>query len=195
MISALLLAAAAPNFVPPSFTPENDRQVLQDASAGTATAVIDARVDPKGKISDCRAVAMSGDAEVANSLCSHANGLEIKPASVAGDAAYGVVHHLIGRTQVGGAASEPADLELQVNKLPDNQPKLRVVTNVIVNAAGKPQACLAVGDAPRAYADVACTQVAGLSFGAIDDDSGKPVRYVRSVIIDFELATAASSGD
>lgn len=174
--------------------PENDRQVLQDAGAATATGVIDARVDAKGKISACKVVAMSGDAEVANRLCRHADGLEIKPACVAGEAAYGVVHPVIGGTQSGGAASEPADLELHVNKLPGGQPRLRVATNVIVSAAGKPQACLAVGDVPHASADVACTQVAGLTFGTIAFDSGKPGRYVRSVIIDFELATAATTG-
>jgi hypothetical protein len=51
-----------------------------------------------------------------------------------------------------------------------------------------------VGDLPHASADVACTQVAGLTFGTIAFDSGKPARYVRSVIIDFELATAAPTG-
>ena len=168
--------------------------MLQDAGAANASEVIDARVDPKGKISDCKAVAMSGDAEVANSLCRHANGLEIKPACVVGEAAYGVVHNVIGGTQSGGAPIESADLELQVNKLPGGQPRLRVATNVIVGAAGTPQACLAVGDLPHASADVACTQVAGLTFGTIAFDSGKPARYVRSVIIDFELATAAPTG-
>ncbi|HTK73436.1 MAG TPA: hypothetical protein VL331_13160 [Croceibacterium sp.] len=168
--------------------------MLQDAGAANASEVIDARFDAKGKTSACKAVAMSGDAEVANSLCRNANGLEIKPACVVGEAAYGVVHNVIGGTQSGGAASEPADLELQVNKLPGGQPRLRVATNVIVGAAGTPQACLAVGDLPHASADVACTQVAGLTFGTIAFDSGKPARYVRSVIIDFELATAAPTG-
>ena len=81
-----------------------------------------------------------------------------------------------------------------MNKLPGGQPRLRVATNVIVSAAGKPQACLAAGDVPHASADVACRQVAGLTFGTIAFDSGKPARYVRSVIIDFELATAAPTG-
>lgn len=168
--------------------------MLQDAGAANASEVIDARFDAKGKTSACKAVAMSGDAEVANSLCRHANGLEIKPACVVGEAAYGVAHNVIGGTQSGGAPIESADLELQVNKLPGGQPRLRVATNVIVGAAGKPQACLAVGDMPQASADVACTQVAGLTFGTIAFDSGKPARYVRSVIIDFELATAAPTG-
>ncbi|HEY7807635.1 MAG TPA: hypothetical protein VIC34_10595 [Croceibacterium sp.] len=195
MISALLFAAAAGNFTPPDFTPEQDHQVQQSTQgkAGqSGGAVIDARVDPKGKVSDCKAVALSGDAPVTSNICGHVDGMQIEPASVSGESSYGVVRHVVGSSQVGGSPSLPADVTLQVNKLPAGH-ALRVVANVLVDATGKPQACSAVGDAPQAYADVACNQVAGLSFGSINDDAGKPVRYVRSVIIDFELATAASA--
>jgi hypothetical protein len=193
MIPALLFAAATGNFVSPSFTPDDDRQVQQSsqAKAGkSAAAVVDARVDPKGKVSDCKAVVTSGDAQLANGICGHVDGIVIKPASVSGDPSYGVVRHLVSLSQAGSTLSEPADVTLQVNRLPAGQPTLRVRTEVLIDPAGKPQACYAVGDAPQAYADVACTQVSGLSFGSLNDDGGKPVRYVRSVIIDFELANA-----
>jgi hypothetical protein len=194
MISALLFAAAAGNFTPPDFTPDQDRQVQQSAQgkAGpSAGAIIDARVDPKDKVSDCKAVALAGDAPAASNICGHVDGMQIEPASVSGESSYGVVRHVVGLSQGGGSPGLPADVTLQVNKLPAGH-ALRVVANVLVNATGKPQACAAAGDAPQAYADVACSQVAGLSFGSINDNDGKPVRYVRSVIIDFELATTAN---
>jgi hypothetical protein len=62
---------------------------------------------------------------------------------------------------------------------------------VLIDATGKPQACYADKDAPQAYADVACTQVSGVTFGTLKDDAGKPVSYVRSMIVDFELASAS----
>lgn len=193
MISALLFAAAAGNFVPPSFTAEQERQVRQSsqAKAGqSAAAVIDARVDPNGKISDCKAVTTSGDAGLADSICSHLDGMQIEPASVSGDASYGVVRSVVSLSDSGTPLTIPADVTLQVNRLPAGRPMLRIVANVLIDEAGKPQACSAVGEAPQAYADVACTQIAGLGFGTINDDHGKPVRYVRNVIVDFELGAA-----
>jgi hypothetical protein len=55
---------------------------------------------------------------------------------------------------------------------------------VLVAATGKPQACNA-GDAPAGYGDVACGQVSAITFGVLNDDEGKPVQYVRTVIVDF----------
>lgn len=195
MISALLFAAAAGSFVPPSFTPENDRQVQQSYPAAQvgkpAAAVIDARVDPRGKISDCKALATSGDAQLAGSICDHLKSIQIQPASVSGESSYGVVRHVLTLSSTASKLTDPADMELQVNKLPAGQTTLRVVSNVVIDAAGKPQACYAANDAPKAYADVACTQVAGITFGILKDNDGKPVRYVRSVIMDFELAAGS----
>lgn len=196
MIAALLFAAAVGNFVPPSLTPEQERQVQQSARAATgqsAAAVIDARVDPKGKVSDCKAVVTSGDAQVAASICTHLNGMQIQPASVGGESSYGIVRGVVSLSPSGSSLAIPADLALQVNKLPAGQATLRVTANVLLDAGGKPQACYAAGQAPQAYADVACNSVSGLGFGTIDNDSGKPVPYVRSVVVDFELASTAQA--
>jgi hypothetical protein len=35
--------------------------------------------------------------------------------------------------------------------------------------------------------------MSGLTFGRLEDDDGKPVGYVSSLIIDFELASASAS--
>jgi hypothetical protein len=172
-MSALLLAAAAAGFAPPSFTADQARQLEQGASA---SAVIDAQVDPKGRISNCKAVATAGEA---GGVCRVAETLRIEPASVLGESAYGVV-----RQAVGTAAHEPSDIEVQVNVLPAGQKTLRVEANVLVAATGKPQACNA-GDAPPGYGEVACGQVSAITFGALKDEEDKPVRYVRTVTVDF----------
>jgi hypothetical protein len=82
---------------------------------------------------------------------------------------------------------QPADMELQVNKLPAGQSTLRIVANVLIDDTGKPEACYAAAanDAPKAYGDVACTQISPVTFGVLKDDNGKPVRYVREVVLDF----------
>jgi hypothetical protein len=172
-MSALLLAAAAAGFAPPRFTADQARQLEQGAST---PAVIDAQVDPKGRISNCKAVATSGEA---GGICSQAEKLRIEPASVLGESAYGVV-----RQAVGTAAHEPSDIEVQVNVLPAGRKTLRVEANVLVAATGTPQACNAAG-APPGYGDVACGQVSAITFGALKDEEGKPVRYVRTVTVDF----------
>jgi hypothetical protein len=203
MISVLLFAAAAGNFMPPKFTADETRQLIESYPSAaldakkSAAAVIDARVDPKGRISDCKATATYGDQDLVKLICGLVERIRIEPASVGGDASYGVVRHLVSffiDDSAGAkirAIPEPADLELQVNKLPSGQTNLRVDANVLVDATGKPQACYADKDAPQAYADVACTQVSGITFGALKDDAGKPVSYVRSMIVDFELASAS----
>ena len=171
-MSALLQAAAAAGFAPPSFPPDALRQLQQ----GAPSAVIDAQVDPKGRISNCKAIAAAGDA---GGLCSAAEKARIEPASVLGKSAYGVV-----RQAVGPAARVPADIEVQVNTLPAGQNSLRVQANVLVAATGKPQACNA-GEAPAGYGDVACAQVGAITFGTLQDSDGKPVEYVRTVSVDF----------
>lgn len=192
MISALLLAAAAGNFVPPSITRDNERQIRQSSTAGQpAVAAIDARVDPKGDVSDCKTLATSGDAEIARSICDNLKNMRVQPASVSGSSSYGILRNVLSLGAGDRNLVDPADMELQVNKLPAGQASLRVVANVLIDPAGKPQACYAANDAPQAYADVACTQISGLMFGVLKDDAGKPVQYVRSAIIDFELASAS----
>jgi hypothetical protein len=165
-----LLAAAAAGFMPPSFPPDVLRQLGQGASA-----VIDAQVDPKGRISNCKAVAASGDA---GGICSRVEKGRIEPATVLGKSAYGVVRQAVG------TAGSPSDIEVQVNVLPAGQTRLRVDANVLVAASGKPQACNA-GDAPAGYGDVACAQVSAITFGALKDGEGQPVQYVRTVSVDF----------
>ncbi len=179
-MSALLLAAAAAGFMPPQFTPDALRQLEQGAGS-SASAVIDAQVDPKGRISNCKAVAASGEA---GGICSLAEKVRIEPASVLGRSAYGVVRQAIHSAGAAAAPRAPSDIEVQVNVLPAGQSTLRVEANVLVAATGKPQVCNA-GDAPAGYGDVACGQVSAVTFGALNDDQGKPVQYVRTVIIDF----------
>lgn len=180
-MSALLLAAAAAGFAPPSFTQDALRQLDQGASA-----VIDAQVDPKGRISNCKAVVTSGDA---TSICKRAESVRIEPASVLGKSAYGVV-----RQAVGTAARVPSDIEVQVNSLPAGQYSLRVQANVLVAATGKPQACNA-GDAAPGYGDVACAQVSAITFGALKDGEGQPVQYVRTVSVDFVTQSLSPPGN
>lgn len=174
-MSALLLAAAAAGFAPPSFTPDQIRALEQ----GSGGAVLDAQVDPKGRISNCKAITISGDDPQAEGICDRAESVRIEPASVLGKSAYGVV-----RQAVGAGARSPSDIEVQVNVLPAGQSRLRVNANVLVAATGKPQACNA-GEAPPGYGDVACGQVSAITFGALQDDEGKPVEYVRTVAVDF----------
>lgn len=203
MISALLFAAAAASFTPPHFTAANADQLQQDYRGdGSAVVMIDVKVDPKGRVIDCKTVTMAGSKEVAASVCGRVKQLRVKPASIGGDPAFGVERTLVqfSNDPVGDkitAQMIPADMELQVNKLPTGT-TLRVPLNVLVDAGGQPQACYADKyegkDAPQAYADVACTQVSGVTFGSLNDNGGKPVRYVRSVIVDFELAASQKPG-
>jgi hypothetical protein len=181
-MSALLLAAAAAGFAPPSFTADELRQLEQ----GSAGAVIDAQVDPRGRISNCKAIATSGDAQQAAGICSRAVNVRIEPASVLGKSAYGVVRQAVGPA---GAALPPSEIEVQVNALPAGQTRLHVVANVLVAATGKPLACNA-GDAPAGYGDVACGQVSAITFGTLQDSDGQPVQYVRTVAVDFVTSTA-----
>lgn len=182
-MSTLLLAAAvaAAGFMPPSFTPEAVRQIEQAAGSSTS-AVIDAQVDPKGRISNCKAIAAPGKAD---GLCDLVEKVRIEPASVLGQSTYGVV-----RQAIGSAVHAPSEIEVQVNVLPAGQTSLRVEANVLVAASGKPQACNA-GDAPAGYGDVACAQVSAITFGALKDDQGQPVQYVRKVIVDFVTQPSA----
>jgi hypothetical protein len=181
-MSALLLAAAAASFAPPSFTPDQLRQL----EAGAASAVIDAQVDPKWRIRICKAIATAGDAQQAAGICSRAESLRIEPASVLGKSAYGVVRQAVGPA----AARSPSDIEVQVNALPAGQARLRVEASVVVAATGKPQACNAA-DAPPGYGDVACAQVSAITFGGLNGDDGRPVQYVRTVTVDFVTQLSA----
>jgi hypothetical protein len=179
-MSALLLAAAAAGFAPPAFTPDALRQLEQSAGS-SVSAEIDAQVDPKGRISNCKAIPASGNA---GGLCSLAEKVRIEPASVLGQSAYGVVRQAVRPAGAATALREPSDIEVQVNVLPASRTSLRVEANVLVAASGKPQACNA-GDAPPGYGDVACGQVSAVTFGILKDSDGKPVQYVRTVAVDF----------
>jgi hypothetical protein len=198
-MSALLFAAAAGSFVPPSFTPANATELQEGYGGGAAGVIlIEAQVDPQGRISECRALAVDGSKDLAATICSRVERLRVKPASISGSSSYGLMRSVLTFSDSGGrykgtaaGPKQPADLEVQVNELPAGQSVLRVNANIVVDATGKPQACYATDEAPQAYADVACTQVSGLTFGTIKDEVGKPVGYVRSLIMDFELASAS----
>ena len=114
-MSVLLLAAAAAGFAPPSFTADELRQLEQ----GSAGVVIDAQVDPRGRISNCKAIATSGDAQQAAGICSRAVNVRIEPASVLGKSAYGVVRQAVGPA---GAALPPSEIEVQVNACRRDRP-------------------------------------------------------------------------
>jgi hypothetical protein len=199
MISALLFAAAAASFTAPSFTQANAAELEEAYGGGEAGAVlIDAKVDPQGRITECRPQSVQGSKALAADICSRVERLRVKPASIGGRSSFGVVRTLLTFSDSispyrdkAGAIKQPADMEVQVNKLPAGQTTLRVGAAVLVDATGKPQACYVDKDAPQAYADVACTQVSGVTFGTLKDDAGKPVSYVRSMIVDFELASAS----
>lgn len=206
MISALLFAAAAAaasNFAPPEFRPKDVQRMMENypqsaLDAGQSAAVlIEAEVDPKGRVTKCNALVGYGDKKLAGSICGIVEGMQIEPAKIQGAEAYGVAHKFVSLfvdNNKGDKVAKliaPADMELQVNKLPAGKSTVRVEANILVDAAGKPQACYAANDAPKAYADVACTQVSGLTFGMLKDEVGKPVGYVRSLIMDFELASAS----
>lgn len=188
-MSALLLAAAAASFAPPSLSQAAAGALHQDGPP--AAAVVDAKVDNKGRVSNCKTLAASGDAQAANAICSHLESIQVEPASVTGSSAYGILREVVSTSSAGTTLTNPADMELQVNKLPGGQTALRTVSNVLITSEGKPQACYAANDAPKAYADVACAQVSGITFGTMNDGDGKPVRYVRSVTIDFKLDAGA----
>jgi len=184
-MSALLLTAAAASFVAPSFSPDQVRQLEQSVAGNADSAVmIDAQVDPRGRISNCRASGTGGDSGLASSVCTRAEQIRIAPASVQGQAAFGVVRQRLRLPGQVAALRDPADIEVQVNALPAGQSSLRVSTNVVVNASGRPQACNAPG-APSGYGDVACSQVSAVTFGAIKDKDGDAVQYVRTVTVDF----------
>jgi hypothetical protein len=188
MSSALLLsAAAAASFTPPSFTADQVRQLEQGMPTDRfASVLIDVQVDPKGRTSNCKTVAFSGDRELLSGLCARVEQLRIEPATVMRQAAYGVARQRLTLTAgIGGVAvAEQPDIEVQVNALPAGQATLRVNANVLVDAAGKPQACYATG-APQGFGDVACAQVSGVAFGGLQDKDGKAVQYVRTVLVDF----------
>lgn len=194
-MSALLLAAAAASaasFTPPSFTSEQLAQLEKDVPTDVfASVVIDVQVDPKGRTSNCKTIAISGDRGLASGLCARVEQARVQPAAVLGQSAYGVVRQTVTLTAgVGGeAAREPSDIEVQVNALPPGQASLRVKASVLVDPTGKPQACVAPG-APSGYGDVACSQVSGITFGALHGKDGKPVQYVRTVAVDFLKAGA-----
>jgi TonB family protein len=202
-MSALLLAAAAAGFAPPALTKDAARQLQQNYPTAalrdgrSAAAVIDAQVDPKGRISNCKALSTYGDKALADSICQLAERVRIEPASVQGRSAYGVIRELIRfflpQDQLGDkicAMHQPGDIEVQVNTLPAGKSALRVHANVLIDAAGKPRACNAP-DAPPGYGDVACGQVSAITFGPLKDGDGKPVQYVRRVIVDFVTQPSA----
>jgi hypothetical protein len=188
MSSALLLsAAAAASFAPPTFSADQVRQLERGMPTDRfASAIIDVQVDPKGRTSNCKTIDFSGDRELLSGLCARVEQIRIEPATVQRQPAYGVVRQRLTLTAgVGGeAVVEPADIEVQVNALPAGAASLRVIANVLVGAAGNPKACYASG-APPGFGDVACTQISGVTFGALQDNEGKAVQYVRTVVVDF----------
>jgi hypothetical protein len=200
-MSALLIAAAAASFAPPQFTADNLRSlqarypVAALAAKQSAAVLVDVQVDPKGRASKCKALATYGDQQLAAGICGLVEGTHVQPATIRGQPAHGVVRQMVKfflPDQPGAAEPAglhiPADIEVQVNKVPSGT-SLRVQADVVVSAAGQPQACVAPG-APAGYGDVACAQVSGIVFGALQDSDGKPVEYVRSVNIEFNQDTA-----
>lgn len=185
-MSALMLtaAAAAASFVPPSFTAEQLRQLVAAPTDNSAAVVIDVQVDPKGRTSNCKTIAISGNGALVSGTCARVEQIRVRPAAVLGQPAYGVLHQQIGVSNGDVEVLEPSDIEVQVNVLPAGQRSLRVVANVLVDTAGRPQACYA-NNAPAGYGDLACSQVSGITFGALKDKDGKAVQYVRTVVVDF----------
>lgn len=191
-MSALLLAAAVAvaSFAPPEFTPEQVKQLEKGMPTDRfASVVVDVQVDPKGRTSQCKTIAFSGDRELLSGLCARVEQVSIQPATVLQRSAYGVARQRLTLTAgVGGEdVAMPADIEVEVNVLPEGAKNLLVTANVLVDPAGKPQACYAPG-APSGYGDVACGQVSGITFAPLTDNDGKPVQYVRTVAVEFVTA-------
>jgi hypothetical protein len=197
-VSALLLAAAAAvGLAAPHFSKGDSEHLVAryptDAlrERKSAAAFIDAIVDPTGRVISCKVLSAYGDQKLAANICRLIDGSKIEPAIAQGQPSYGVFRQLIRLFTPGNAAGdkvaalrEQPEVEVQVNLLPQNKSNLRVTADVLVDPTGKPEAC-DVANAPAGYGDVACAQVAGVAFEPLQDKDGKPVQYVRSVIVDF----------
>jgi hypothetical protein len=196
LLAAATLAAA---FTAPVPSQDDMRDLLRHypqaalRNGWSAAILLEAIVDPEGRILVCSPVAMFGEPELAKQICAIFKGIKIDPATIDGKPSYGMIKTAVRFTIPPRRFSDlkhPADVKLDVNKLPDGEHSLTVKVNVLVGEDGKVEGCKGQDHPPESYLQVACRQVSVLGFPALNDLNHHTVRYVRDVIVEFQVDEA-----
>jgi hypothetical protein len=200
LIAASALAAAQWNG-PPVDHDEYPAAALRDRKS--AAVLVDVEFAPDGKVLHCEPIASQGDAELAGQLCPIMQAKQVKPATDASGApAFGFRRDLVSLympgTKQGDEIAKMAprpEVQLQVASLAGiDAPAIAFSLTIAVDQAGKVTACEHRETPPNAkYADAACGAVKGMEFDKLADAGGKPVAYVRPVLVQMTATGKAGN--
>lgn len=159
------------------------------------TIWFDALADERGKIRECDVRAVHGDASAGEQLCREFVGKRLVPGhGPNGEPIAGMLRREISVTDSPRRAPSalevlPPDLEVQVNRLPDDARDL-IVLAILVDELGASGECEGGSEQPTALVRLACEQASQITFPVRKID-GREIPYVRPFTVKF----AGANGD
>ena len=164
----------------------------------SAAVYMELLVAPNGKVVKCTPLDGFGNEDFASMFCTLVSKVRAVPAKdFDGNPSFGVLRTMVkmflpqsnqGKLIENLAGVRP-EFELEVESFPGSS-ETSISTNIAmaIDEAGKVQECEAIDVEHRRYGEVACQQVAGITFPAMADAAAKPISYVRSLEVRFSLA-------
>jgi hypothetical protein len=173
--------------------------VREGRSAGT---VLEAVVEPDGKVRECKVVAFVGSARLASEECANLARRRLRPAAdLDGQPIVGLFRNYVARTLFGNPGKDeseavrswvrPPDVVIQVAQPAGSQGVTREAqVAVLVKAEGGVAACERIAERseeiPQALIDTACAEASKLMMAPLTTADGQPTAYVANVIVRFE---------
>lgn len=198
MMAAILGASAL--FVPSMSVREAtdlQRHLEHWGKTVAAAALIEAVVRPDGTIQSCNTKAVVGDADMAADMCQWFLRYRVKPGKLGdGTKVYSVMTSVMMGFEPGTAAADRVirnrpdvvDISLFVNRLPKGARPGQIQSAVVrIEADGKVSECEPRSKVPTDLAPALCAHARQVVMPIVIDDDGRPVTYVRSFGVRFEL--------
>lgn len=154
--------------------------------------VLDATVDPDGKVTACQAGPSKGERAVVRNLCRWLGKTRFKQmAMIDGNPAYGRFRMLLRFGSMGSSApkvSMKPDMVFSLHKFPDGRREpYDVQVTALVSETGIISRCEGGTGAVSAYADMACARVIGASRPVNRAAGGGAVPYVEAFTARFQV--------
>jgi hypothetical protein len=171
----------------------------------SAGAVLEAIVEPDGKVRECKVVAFIGSERLATEECANLQRRKLKPAVDAnGQPTLGLFRTQWGRRLAGRSGNDeaeavrrwvqPTDLSVEVSDWSSEARRVDVGVVLLVKADGSVAACADIAEPkneiPATFVDAACVEAKKQTMTVLSGADGQPSDYVANVTVRFVAAPA-----
>lgn len=175
------------------------QQRSPEVTEKTATvANVELWVSDAGRVVDCIVKRFVGDEEIANRMCQAAIGGRVAPSrDHHGDKIYSVIRTSFSITPGSDTSYNrrlfdainvnplPADVELDVTDLPDNEESLRTGLSILIGESGIIELCIPNQVSKPELGKAACAAVSSQVFPRRINKNQQSVKYIRGLSVQF----------